>query len=186
MSIKELISKYSFSIITPQINVTNYADFMIDEDNNGINDTLVLELTTNNVEGSFIFAVNLFDNSILTSETNKTLNSGITKLNITFDSIFFTQNQFNYSIKIYNSSYSLKYRKDNIPTQNYYTYEEGFKISNIGDSKSIITHPASTTHQQLNEDELKACGVPSGLIRISCGLESAKDLIEDMKQALES
>ncbi|DAB28884.1 MAG: O-acetylhomoserine aminocarboxypropyltransferase [Sulfurimonas sp. RIFOXYD12_FULL_33_39] len=59
-------------------------------------------------------------------------------------------------------------------------------VVNIGDSKSIITHPASTTHQQLNEDELKACGVPSGLIRISCGLESAKDLIEDMKQALES
>ncbi|OHE06658.1 MAG: O-acetylhomoserine aminocarboxypropyltransferase, partial [Sulfurimonas sp. RIFCSPLOWO2_12_FULL_34_6] len=49
-------------------------------------------------------------------------------------------------------------------------------VVNIGDSKSIITHPASTTHQQLNEDELKACGVPSGLIRISCGLESAKDL----------
>jgi len=59
-------------------------------------------------------------------------------------------------------------------------------VVNIGDSKSIITHPASTTHQQLNKEELKACGVPSGLIRISCGLESAKDLIEDMKQALES
>jgi O-acetylhomoserine (thiol)-lyase len=57
-------------------------------------------------------------------------------------------------------------------------------VVNIGDSKSIITHPASTTHQQLTPDELKACGVPSGLIRISCGLESAKDLIEDMKQAL--
>jgi len=59
-------------------------------------------------------------------------------------------------------------------------------VVNIGDSKSIITHPASTTHQQLNEDELKACGVPSGLIRISCGLESIKDLIADMKQALEA
>jgi len=59
-------------------------------------------------------------------------------------------------------------------------------VVNIGDSKSIITHPASTTHQQLNEDELKACGVPSGLVRISCGLESSKDLIADMKQALEA
>jgi O-acetylhomoserine (thiol)-lyase len=58
-------------------------------------------------------------------------------------------------------------------------------VANIGDSKSIITHPASTTHQQLNEQELIACGVPSGLIRISCGLESASDLIADMKQALE-
>lgn len=58
-------------------------------------------------------------------------------------------------------------------------------VVNIGDSKSIITHPASTTHQQLSEEELQACGVPAGLIRISCGLESIKDLIEDMKQALE-
>ncbi|MGE4420525.1 MAG: PLP-dependent transferase, partial [Sulfurimonas sp.] len=59
-------------------------------------------------------------------------------------------------------------------------------VANIGDSKSIITHPASTTHQQLNEQELAACGVPSGLIRISCGLESAADLIADIKQALEA
>lgn len=59
-------------------------------------------------------------------------------------------------------------------------------VANIGDSKSIITHPASTTHQQLNEEELNACGVPAGLIRISCGLESSADLIADIKQALEA
>ena len=59
-------------------------------------------------------------------------------------------------------------------------------VVNIGDSKSIITHPASTTHQQLNAEELIACGVPAGLIRISCGLESVDDLIADMKQALEA
>lgn len=59
-------------------------------------------------------------------------------------------------------------------------------VVNIGDSKSIITHPASTTHQQLSPEELDACGVPAGLIRISCGLESSKDLIEDMRQALEA
>ena len=59
-------------------------------------------------------------------------------------------------------------------------------VVNIGDSKSIITHPASTTHQQLTPEELDACGVPSGLIRISCGLESINDLIADIKQALEA
>ncbi len=59
-------------------------------------------------------------------------------------------------------------------------------VVNIGDSKSIITHPASTTHQQLSHEELLACGVPEGLIRISCGLESSYDLIEDIKQALEA
>jgi len=59
-------------------------------------------------------------------------------------------------------------------------------VVNIGDSKSIITHPASTTHQQLSHEELVACGVSEGLIRISCGLESSKDLIEDLNQALEA
>jgi O-acetylhomoserine (thiol)-lyase len=58
-------------------------------------------------------------------------------------------------------------------------------VVNIGDSKSIITHPASTTHQQLSTEELNACGVPAGLIRISCGLEDIEDLIADMEQALE-
>jgi O-acetylhomoserine (thiol)-lyase len=57
-------------------------------------------------------------------------------------------------------------------------------VVNIGDSKSIITHPASTTHQQLSNEELIACGVPSGLIRLSIGLEASSDLIDDLTQAL--
>jgi len=55
---------------------------------------------------------------------------------------------------------------------------------NIGDSKSIITHPASTTHQQLSSEMLKKAGVKEGLIRLSIGLESVEDLIEDLKIAL--
>ncbi|WP_292655288.1 O-acetylhomoserine aminocarboxypropyltransferase/cysteine synthase family protein [Nitratifractor sp.] len=58
-------------------------------------------------------------------------------------------------------------------------------VVNIGDSKSIITHPASTTHQQLSPEELEAAGVPEGLIRLSIGLEDPEDLIEDLRQALE-
>ncbi len=59
-------------------------------------------------------------------------------------------------------------------------------VVNIGDSKSIITHPASTTHQQLSEEELKKTGVTPGLVRLSVGLEAYEDLIEDLKQAMES
>jgi len=59
-------------------------------------------------------------------------------------------------------------------------------VTNIGDSKSIITHPASTTHQQLSPEELKAAGVPEGLIRLSIGLEDPEDLIADLAQALGS
>jgi O-acetylhomoserine (thiol)-lyase len=57
-------------------------------------------------------------------------------------------------------------------------------VTNIGDSKSIVTHPASTTHQQLSKEELKKAGVPEGLIRLSIGLENPKDLIQDLKQAI--
>ncbi len=57
-------------------------------------------------------------------------------------------------------------------------------VVNIGDSKSIITHPASTTHQQLSLEELELSGIKQGLIRLSIGLENADDLIEDLKIAL--
>ena len=57
-------------------------------------------------------------------------------------------------------------------------------VVNIGDSKSIITHPASTTHQQLSKEELISAGVPGGLLRLSVGLEDSTDLIEDLEKAL--
>ena len=57
-------------------------------------------------------------------------------------------------------------------------------VTNIGDSKSIVTHPASTTHQQLSKKELKEAGINEGLIRLSIGLEDVDDLIEDLERAL--
>ncbi len=59
------------------------------------------------------------------------------------------------------------------------------RLVNIGDAKSLACHPASTTHRQLNEDELKAAGVSEDLVRLSIGLEHIDDLIEDLSQALE-
>jgi O-acetylhomoserine (thiol)-lyase len=59
-------------------------------------------------------------------------------------------------------------------------------VVNIGDSKSIITHPSSTTHQQIPLEEQKQIGITPGLIRLSVGLENAEDLIEDLKVALDS
>ncbi|MBI2660242.1 hypothetical protein HYX07_03715 [Candidatus Woesearchaeota archaeon] len=136
ISIKDLISKYSFSAATQQTNVTNHTDFMIDKNNNSVNDTLVFELTTNNTAGTFIFVINLFDkNGVLTNETNRTLSTGLNNVTITFPSILLSQSQFNYSIKIYNASRRQKYRKDNILTQNYPNYEEGFRVLNFTDSR---------------------------------------------------
>jgi O-acetylhomoserine (thiol)-lyase len=58
-------------------------------------------------------------------------------------------------------------------------------LANIGDSKSLIIHPASTTHQQLNTEQQKSTGVTEDLIRLSVGLEDTEDLIDDIKRALE-
>ncbi len=57
-------------------------------------------------------------------------------------------------------------------------------VTNIGDTKSIVTHSASTTHQQLSEEDQKACGVTPGLIRLSVGIEDVDDLINDLDEAL--
>ena len=57
-------------------------------------------------------------------------------------------------------------------------------VVNIGDSKSIITHPASTTHMQVPPEDLEKSGVTAGLVRLSVGLENAEDLIEDLEKAL--
>ncbi len=57
-------------------------------------------------------------------------------------------------------------------------------VVNIGDSKSIITHPASTTHQQLNKQELIESSIGEGLIRLSIGLEDTDDLIAELTKAL--
>ncbi len=58
-------------------------------------------------------------------------------------------------------------------------------LANVADAKSLVIHPASTTHSQLNEEQLLSAGVTPGQIRLSIGLESADDLIWDLSQALE-
>jgi O-acetylhomoserine (thiol)-lyase len=57
-------------------------------------------------------------------------------------------------------------------------------LANIGDAKSLVIHPASTTHEQLSEEERRACGVTEDFIRLSIGIEDDKDLIFDLEQAL--
>lgn len=57
-------------------------------------------------------------------------------------------------------------------------------VANVGDARSLIIHPASTTHQQLSAEELKIAGVGEELIRLSIGLENVEDIIADLDQAL--
>ena len=56
--------------------------------------------------------------------------------------------------------------------------------THVADARTCCLHPASSTHRQMNDEELAAAGVPSDLVRFSCGIENAEDLIEDIRQAL--
>ncbi len=58
--------------------------------------------------------------------------------------------------------------------------------THVADARSCCLHPASATHRQMNEEELIAAGVPSDLVRLSCGIENYQDLIDDIEQALSS
>ena len=57
-------------------------------------------------------------------------------------------------------------------------------LANVGDAKTLVIHPASTTHQQMTAEQLETAGVGADMIRLSVGLEDPADIIEDLRQAL--
>ena len=59
-------------------------------------------------------------------------------------------------------------------------------LANIGDAKSLVIHPASTTHEQLSEEEQLAAGVTKDFIRLSIGIEDIDDILADLEQALKA
>ena len=58
--------------------------------------------------------------------------------------------------------------------------------NNLGDAKSLVTHPATTTHQRLTPEQRAALGIGDGLLRLSVGLEDPADLIADLREALDA
>jgi O-acetylhomoserine (thiol)-lyase len=56
----------------------------------------------------------------------------------------------------------------------------------VADARSCVLHPASHTHRQLSDEQLRAAGVPPELIRLSVGVEDVEDILDDLRQALES
>ena len=59
-------------------------------------------------------------------------------------------------------------------------------LANVGDAKSLVIHPASTTHSRMGADALVKAGITEGTIRLSIGLEDSKDLIDDLARALKA
>ena len=71
-----------------------------------------------------------------------------------------------------------------------FRFQDALKLirisNNLGDAKSLITHPATTTHQRLTPAQRAEIGVTDGLVRLSCGLEHPDDIVEDVMTALEA
>jgi O-acetylhomoserine (thiol)-lyase len=57
-------------------------------------------------------------------------------------------------------------------------------LANVGDAKTLVIHPASTTHQQMSADQLIAAGIGEDMVRLSVGIESVEDIVSDLGQAL--
>ena len=71
-----------------------------------------------------------------------------------------------------------------------FKFQDALKLvrisNNLGDAKSLITHPATTTHQRLTPEARAELGITDGMVRLSCGLEHADDLVEDLLDALKA
>jgi O-acetylhomoserine (thiol)-lyase len=59
-------------------------------------------------------------------------------------------------------------------------------VANVGDAKTLVIHPASTTHQQLTEEEQEAAGVTADMVRLSVGIEDPADIVADLEAAIEA
>jgi O-acetylhomoserine (thiol)-lyase len=57
-------------------------------------------------------------------------------------------------------------------------------LANVGDAKSLVIHPATTTHYRMGDEDLKKAGITAGTVRLSIGLEDAQDLIDDLDRSL--
>jgi O-acetylhomoserine (thiol)-lyase len=57
-------------------------------------------------------------------------------------------------------------------------------LANVGDAKSLVIHPASTTHYRMSDEDLKRAGIGAGTVRLSIGLEDPQDLVDDLDRAL--
>ncbi|MGH8689996.1 MAG: PLP-dependent transferase, partial [Burkholderiales bacterium] len=59
-------------------------------------------------------------------------------------------------------------------------------LANVGDAKSLVIHPATTTHYRMSDADLKKAGITAGTVRLSIGLEDAQDLVDDLDRALKA
>ena len=135
ITIQGLIDSYDYSYSDGTLNATNQSDYMADRNNNGINDTLIINITTNAATtGAYKFIVEIMDkNEIIINETNKSITASDASANVNFPSSLLSTTNFNYSIRINDNNDNLIFRKTNVESKIYLNYETGLNITRITD-----------------------------------------------------
>lgn len=151
--LESFVDSLTFNYNNNTINITNFSDILIDSDSNGVNDTLKLTLTTSGTAGQYLFIGSLEDQyGIVSSTVNETV-SASDNVEINFSTSLFSQDQYNYSVRIFNGNNHLVYRKDKTETSLLENYEQGISINsfsdqNIGNDLIRITLNLNVTDNQ--------------------------------------
>ena len=135
MTMQQLIDSFDYNYYGGNLNVTNQTDYMIDRNGNGLNDTLIINITTNNATlDNYTFIVELIDKDrIIINDTRTYINSSNNYAVINFATEFLLLNKFNYTITINDINGTLIFRKYKTETNTYLNYETGTNITRITD-----------------------------------------------------
>jgi len=174
--INDLINSYNFDYITETINVTSFSDYMVDSNANGIDDTLIINLTTNaSASVTYIFSVLLHDgNRLIHNSTNATVSSASPLVQVTFDTRDLAKDQYNYSVDITDQGGSLLYSKYKVETASYSDYETGDSILSLSDGS--ISDDYLQLNVTLNTTRNRTC---NATVYLSYGGDSISSTIED-------
>src|SRR3989344_9027511 len=135
LTLQELIDSYNFGYNDGTLNINLFDDYIMDSDSNGQNDTLIINLTVNSTYTAFfeVYFDLVEESGTLSSRINQSLSSGISNVNISFDTRLLTKNKYNYSVRIYNTTNVLVFSKYNIETNTYNNFDNGTNINRITD-----------------------------------------------------
>ncbi len=135
LTLDQFIDQMDFNFNIGDINVSKFNDTMLDSDSNGMNDTLLINLTVNvTTPGTYLFLVDVIDsNDPVSNYTNITLSTGTTVVNVSLNTKLLNDTKWNYSVSAYNASGVLIFRRDKNPTKTYAGYEQGIGLASITD-----------------------------------------------------
>src|SRR3989338_3940362 len=142
ITLQELIDSYNFGYNDGTLNINQFSDYMLDSNSNGQNDTLIINITVNSTYTAFfeVYFDLAEESGTLSNKINQSISSGISNVNISFDTRLLAKNKYNYSVRIYNTTNILVFSKYNIGTSTYSGFDNGTNINSITDENLNSNH----------------------------------------------